>query len=245
LTIILALQYTNMKRYLPFLPLLPVFIILSAYSNLTKQPYQKVMPAEPDTLLAVSPSLNLSDQKMLLGADTVYTSLLFPSSLIKMLPGSWEDKIQSFHLPKGYMVVFAENGDGTGESACYVAVKTAIDANLPQRLRNNISYVRMKKFNNPSKKGTASVNSEAVKALGGEWYYGWSLNKQSFNGQQYVPMTWGKTSSNDNNAKALMERKDVDHLLSFNEPDNKTQSNIANFDSAVALYKQMQKQVYG
>jgi hypothetical protein len=39
----------------------------------------------------------------------------------------------------------------------------------------------------------------------------------------------------------LVDRNDIDHLLSFNEPDNHSQSNIPNIDTAVARYKIMQK----
>lgn len=175
-----------------------------------------------------------------LNTDVVYTSYNIGSALFSLIPSGFENKILSFYLPKGYMVVFAANNDGTGESACFVASESPIKANLPARLRNVISYIRYIKINNPDKKGTASTNDAAVQALGSQWHYTWGFNKSSFPNQQYVPMTWGKNACTDINYKYLIERNDIDHLLSFNEPDNASQSNVP-VDTAINRYKIMQK----
>jgi len=197
---------------------------------------------------------NYSEQKLVLSQgertssplvevspDTVYTSSSGPSALFTPLPAGFEDKIISFFLPRGYMAVFATNADGTGETACFVAKDSAIRANLPARLRNAISFVRYTDINNPDKKGTATTSDPTVQAFAAQWYYGWSLTKSSFPDQQFVPMTWGKGSCTEANVKYLVERGDVDHLLSFNEPDNTGQSNIPVIDTAVARYQIMQK----
>ncbi len=176
-----------------------------------------------------------------LGADTVYTSLNIGSVLFKAMPTGFEDKIVSFFLPKGYQLVMSANFDGTGESICIVAMDSDIKANLPARLKNSISYIRYMKINNPDKKGTASVNDAVVQNFAASWYYGWSFNKPSYTNQQFVPMTWGKGSSTDDNVKYITARQDVDHLLSFNEPDNVSQSNILNIDTAIYRYKIMLK----
>lgn len=196
---------------------------------------------EAGRVLTISKAENIAMPKTQLSPDTVYTSYALDEGLFRPLPDGYEDQIVSFRLPKGNMAVFAENSDGTGESVCYVATDSAINANLPERLRNKVSFVRYVAINNISKKGTASTKDETVLAMGTEWFYGWSINRSSFPGQQFVPMTWGKGTCNDANVKYLVERPDVDHLLSFNEPDNKNQSNIPNFDTAVARYKIMQK----
>lgn len=178
---------------------------------------------------------------VVLSADSIYTGYNAISPLFKPIPATFENKIVSLYLPKGYMVVLAENEDGTGESTCLVANSSDVKVNLPARLRNNISYIRYSKINNPDKKGTASVSDTTVLSLTSQWYYGWSLNKPSFSNQQFVPMTWGKSSCTDDNVKYLVERNDIDHLLSFNEPDNTSQSNIPNIDTAIFRYKIMQK----
>lgn len=192
-------------------------------------------------MLTISKKENIGMPKVQLSPDSIYSSYSLEDPLFTPMPAGYEDQVISFRLPKGYMAVFAENSDGTGESVCYVAVDSTINADLPARLRNNISYIRYIRINNPDKKGTGSTQDAAVLASGSQWFYGWSLNRSSFPGQQFVPMTWGKYTCNDNNVKYLVERPDVDHLLSFNEPDNTNQSNIPNIDTAVARYKIMQK----
>jgi len=193
------------------------------------------------TRLAISTVEKVASPWVELFPDTVYTSYSIGSNLFKPMPAGYVGKIVSFYLPKDYMVVFATNQDGTGESACFVAADRAIKANLPSRLRNSIAYVRYMKINNPDKKGTASTNDAAVQNFSDSWYYGWSINKPSYTNQQFVPMTWGKGACTEDNVIYLSDRKDVDHLLSFNEPDNSSQSNIPNIDTAVYRYKIMQK----
>lgn len=193
------------------------------------------------TGFAVSGAERLASPWTVLSADTVYSANNPVSPLFKPLPAGFDNKIQSFYLPAGYMVVFAENMDGTGQSACYMAKDNAIKANLPGRLKNNISFIRCIRIGNPDKKGTASTSDAAVQSFGATWYYGWSLNKPSFTNQQFVPMTWGKGACTEDNVKYLVERKDIDHLLSFNEPDNASQSNIPIIDTAINRYKLMQK----
>lgn len=193
------------------------------------------------TKLTISTGEKVVSPWVELSPDTIYSSVNAISSLYKAIPAGFEDKAVSFFLPKGYMVVFAANFDGTGESVTVVAKDNNIKANLPARLRNSISFVRYMKISNPDKKGTASVNDAAVQAFAAQWYYGWSLNKSSFPDQQFIPMTWGKGSCTDANVKYLVERNDVDHLLSFNEPDNSSQSNIPVIDTAIQRYKIMQK----
>ena len=188
--------------------------------------------------LVVSTALNLSTSWIELGEDTVFTQIPVSTGLFKNMPTGFDNKILSLFLPKGYMAVFAVNEDGSGESSTFVAIDSAVRVNLPTRLRNNISYIRYIKINNPNKKGTCSVTETTVTALASEWYYGWSLDKNSFTNKQYVPMTWGRTSATDINVLNLINRKDIDHLLSFNEPDNTAQSNIS-VDTAIARYRVM------
>lgn len=193
------------------------------------------------TAFAVAKAERLAAPWVELSADSVYTANNPVSTFFKSIPAGYDNKILSFYLPAGYMVVFAENMDGTGQSACYVATNNPIKANLPSRLRNNISYIRCMHIANPDKKGTGSTSDATVQSVGSPWYYGWSLNKPSFANQQFVPMTWGKGSCTDDNVKYLVERNDIDHLLSFNEPDNAGQSNIPVIDTAIQRYKIMQK----
>lgn len=195
----------------------------------------------PGQMLTISQRTDLGMPKAHLYPDSVYTTMSYGDSLFTALPAGYAGKIVSFSLPQGYMAVFAQNSDGTGPSALYVAVDSSIHAELPSNLQNKISFVRYIKVNNPDKKGAAAIKDADVLALGTSWFYGWSLNRNSLPGQQFVPMTWGKWAANDANVDYLVGRSDVDHLLSFNEPDNKSQSNIPNIDTAVNRYEIMMK----
>ncbi|MFY7884584.1 MAG: glycosyl hydrolase, partial [Dolichospermum sp.] len=190
--------------------------------------------------MTISSGLNLVTPLVELGADTVFSSYNLGSTMVKTIPTGFENKIISVYIPKGYFAVVAANEDGTGESASFLAIDSAVKVNLPTRLRNNVSFIRYIKINNPDKKGTCAINSTEVQLTASSWYYGWSINRQSFTNQQFVPMTWGKGTATDANAKYLVERSDVDHLLSFNEPDGVDQSNIP-VDTAVVRYRVMIK----
>ena len=196
-------------------------------------------PFVPGSTLVIAKTLDMANPRVALNPDTAYSEANPAISKFKKLPAGFDDAVLSFYLPKGYMAVFAENSDATGESICYVAAQAPIKTNLPNRLRNRVSFVRYKPINNTMKKGVAFVDSNVVKLFSTSWYYGWSFNRPSFGAQQYVPMTWGRGGASIENVAYFYQRNDIDHLLSFNEPDNASQSNIASIDTAIARYKIM------
>lgn len=196
-------------------------------------------PFQPGATLVVSKTTAMGNPRTALSADTVYTDSNKGISNCKTLPAGFDNAVVSFYLPKGFIVVFAENNDGTGESVCYVAAKASITASLPDALKNRVSFIRYIPLANTAKKGFAATDSNAVKLFNTSWYYGWSIDRPSFGAQQFVPMTWGKGTATVDYMASLVNRKDVDHLLSFNEPDNVDQSNIPIIDTAIARYKVM------
>lgn len=195
---------------------------------------------QPGSKLAIAKSVDMGGVWTVLNPDSIYSSLSNGLPKFTPIPAGFDDAIVSFYLPKGYMAVFAENSDGTGASYCYFAAQSAITANLATAVRRKASFVRYFPANNPSKKGFASTDSNAVKLFKtAAWYYGWSFNRPSFGSTQYVAMTWGKGSAINTNVAYLLGRPDVDHLLSFNEPDNTGQANIPIIDTAIERYKIM------
>jgi hypothetical protein len=195
---------------------------------------------QPGAKLTVAKSVEIGGARADLSPDTIYSSISNGLNKFTPLPTGFEDAIVSFYLPKGYMATFAENSDGTGASSIYVASQTAITATLSTAVRRKVSFLRYVPITNPLKKGFASTDSNAVKLFNtSSWYYGWSFNRPSLGSIQYVSMTWGKGSATIDNVGYLLGRPDVDHLLSFNEPDNTTQANIPIIDTAIARYKTM------
>ncbi|HET8828054.1 MAG TPA: glycosyl hydrolase [Pelobium sp.] len=209
----------------------------SVQLNLVVPPVVTPPSNSGNTVLKVSLGLNQANPSVDLDAWVVYSSSTQNSGDFKPLPAGYDDKIKSFLLPKGYMAVFAENQNGTGESICYVAAVNDISANLPARLVDKVSFVRFVPVRNVDKKGVCNVTPGDVNALQGAWFYNWGLGSVSTDAMQYVPMTWGKNAGSTANALTFIGRRDIDHVLSFNEPDNKNQANITNIDEAVTNYK--------
>lgn len=206
----------------------------------TPTPTPEQPPVSPNnTGLTISESLNVGSPSYDLLSGIIYTSSTQTGADFMPLPATYNDNIKSFNLPKGYMVVFAENQNGTGESICYVAAVSDIKINLTTRLVGKVSFVRFMPIQYVNKKGICSTSINDVNALQGSWFYNWGLGASSSQTQKYVPMTWGKGAATSSNAVTFIGRRDIDHLLSFNEPDNSSQSNISNISDAVTGYKLM------
>ncbi len=208
-------------------------------NNTTNPPVIDNTPFQPGATMVISKVTAVGNPRTALSADTLYTDTNKGIAKSKALPTGFDNAIVSFYLPKGYIAVFAENSDGTGESVSYVSAIAPITATLPDRLKSRVSFIRYIPITENFKKGFAATDSNAVKLFNTSWYYGWSINRPTFGTRQFVPMTWGKSTATVEYVDYLVNRKDVDHLLSFNEPDNVDQSNIPNIDTAIARYKVM------
>jgi hypothetical protein len=238
-----------MKNLKTYLILFTALVILSTActkkkSEATPEPVPPPVVVTPPTSTVVtgftiSQSLNQTVPKYDLESTIIYSSSSQEATGFKQLPATYNDNIKSFNLPKGYMAVFSENQNGTGESICYVAVTSDVSENLPSRLVGKVSYVRFLPYRNVNKKGVCQTNINDVNASKASWFYNWGLGATSTATQHYVPMTWGKGSANATTALNFIARTDIDHYLSFNEPDGSNQSNIPNIDEAVTGYRTM------
>jgi hypothetical protein len=82
-----------------------------------------------------------------------------------------------------------------------------------------------------------------VKRLHVSWHYTWgaALNEHEAVKVEFVPMVWGRKASADT-AIAKLERSKrahkIHHLLGFNEPDNKKQSNMS-VEDVIALWPKL------
>lgn len=197
--------------------------------------------------LAVAKNQNMDGAMVYLEPTIIYSSMskslsaVFTSSakFFQKIPEGFDDSIESFTLDKGFMVTFAENEDGTGEAICYVAAVSNITVNLPARLSNKVSFIRFIPVVNTLKKGTGNTNINAVNSINSTWFYNWGLGASSTPNQQYIPMTWGKNAASFAQSSVFIAQTGIDHLLTFNEPDNPSQSNIASIDTAINRYQQL------
>lgn len=107
-------------------------------------------------------------------------------------------------------------------------------------------------INNVLKKGfgvsryndKTEASGNKINSLNGGWYYNWGIDNPSddYINLEYVPMIWGKTSINQtslNKIKNGYQEGKYKYLLTFNEPDNNSQSNMT-VDEAIALWPQLE-----
>ncbi|MGN6181073.1 MAG: glycosyl hydrolase [Mucilaginibacter sp.] len=197
---------------------------LSAFSSTGLTVYQNPNQTAPSADLQVG---------------VIYEGAGATGSGYQALPSGFDNTIQSFDVPQGYMVTFAENVDGTGESITYVAAVSSLHQNLPSRLINKVSFVRYIPLENITKKGTAYIDTNVIAVLNADWFYYWADSVKYHNTpHEFVPMTWGKKTASADIANYFIGLQGIDHILSFNEPDNVNQSNIP-VDTAVNRYKVM------
>jgi hypothetical protein len=136
--------------------------------------------------------------------------------------GTMNNAMSSFVLRKGYMMTIAQETTGMGYSQNYVAdtVDIIVDQ-LSEALDDKVSFVRVTRWNWPTKKGINSVYvGDSVNA---SWYYNWGSGSESLDDMEYVPMKWSGGDVSENN---FIYKKNITHQLAFNEPDGSDQADM-------------------
>jgi hypothetical protein len=129
--------------------------------------------------------------------------------------------IRSFRLKHGYMATIATNADGTGISRNYVAQDDDVEVRtLPEELDGKVRFVRIFPWRWTVKKGIAGGIS---KGLNVGWFYDWNIGARTTADLEYVPI---KQNANWPGLNQDWKGKGSVHLLGFNEPDHKDQSNL-------------------
>lgn len=152
--------------------------------------------------------------------------------------GEWDNKIKSFKLKRGYMATLANNANGTGYSRVFIANDKDLEiSSLPEGMENFVSFVRVFRWNWPSKKGKANGYGEKD-LLNITCNYDWNVGgKSDAPDIEYTPIrqNLGWPSWNDINNK-----KGVNHLLGCNEPNDKNQANCT-VDQVIQMWPEMLK----
>lgn len=171
-----------------------------------------------------------------LGVNTVFSG--------STIPGSFNNKMVSFKLKKGFMVTLADIADGTGLSKNYIASEEDLNVTeLPNNLQGNISFIRVVPWNWVSKKGIGGN----VTGLDETWHYNWANTGNSSLLRENVPMAWGKGGADDPSDIELYKSKyKATHVLAFNESDNCNDQSgqygdLCKTDVAVATYQNLMK----
>jgi len=170
------------------------------------------------------------------GDSTAYSLFTLNSAL-----GSFDNKIRSFKLKRGYMATLANSSDGTGFSRVFIADDQDLEVPvLPNTLDNTISFTRVLDWEWVTKKGwcgTGSGGGTLGEKVNGTWFYSWSADQSSKTNLEYVPikqnMGWPGWSE-------ISGKQNVSHVLGYNEPDHTEQSNVT-VAQAVAAWPDMLK----
>ncbi|MCP5534005.1 MAG: hypothetical protein H7A48_12610 [Akkermansiaceae bacterium] len=151
--------------------------------------------------------------------------------------GSFNDKIRSFTLKRGYMATFASEPNGTGTSKVYIAQDSDLEVGLmPTGLDESISFVRVLPWQWTTKKGTCDTNPVELNA---RWHYNWNIWQPSQpENYEYVAIKqqpwWPGLDT------GYMNWLEVTHLSGYNEPNNPVEDAYKNLspqgsvDDAVA-----------
>lgn len=152
-----------------------------------------------------------------------------------------DNGITHIRLARGYMATLACEPDGMGYSRVFIADSSDIDTDLPLELSGKVSFVRVMRWQYPSKKGwvgsTWTAMPDGLKyafqqadKTNSTWYYNWGSSAtvdpahpdaKTYN-QEFVPEKWGAGGLWD----GVYSIEDATHLLGYNEPDHGEQSNV-------------------
>ena len=145
--------------------------------------------------------------------------------------GELKNAIGSFRLKRGYMATVAQQENGGGTSKVYIAQDGDLDiGTLPAALDNQIRFIRVFPWRWVSKKGWAGAEGNYMQAL---WRYNWNNSEESTLDREYVPIRqtrWWPGLPTD--------KRNVTHLLGFNEPDRPDQANMS-VDAAIAAWPEL------
>lgn len=127
------------------------------------------------------------------------------------------NRIQSFTLKRGYMAWFATKADGMGYNRVFIADKGPLTINLPTILSKSISSLRVSQWNDASKKGFCTWQSQPNELLNTTWHYHWDAGYNPSTDREYVTQHhhegWPGIADVGNNGTSA-------NILGNNEPEN-------------------------
>ena len=181
-----------------------------------------VIPHAPDFA-----AMTLFDGKSLTGASLPLNSYVkYDSAKLSGLKGP----AVSFVLKRGYAATVAKNENGTGVSKNYVAQDHDVVINeMPTGLGGGLRFVRIFPWRWVEKKGIAGGIWQNLNV---GWFYDWNIGANSTPDLEYVAI---RQNRNWPGLDQDWRKKGINHLLGYNEPDHKDQSNLT-VDEAIASW---------
>lgn len=144
--------------------------------------------------------------------------------------GKLKGPASSFILKRGYTATLAQNENGTGASRNYVAQDhDVVVESMPAGLDEGVKFVRIFPWRWVSKKGIAGGIWQNLNV---GWFYDWNIGANSTADVEYVAIRQNRHwPGMDQDWK----EKGINHLLGFNEPNQKDQANMT-VDEAIAAW---------
>lgn len=194
-------------------------------------------PIDEDlTPLTIYSEMNQTGTSANITTNTIHSGTSIPNSL--------NDNISSFKLKRGFMVVMADVVNGTGISKTYIASEKDLEVNeLPDNLKDAVSFIRVLPWNWVSKKGIGGKKT----GFNETWFYYWWNSGESSIDAEYAPMAWsGRLADSDADIAKYIAKYKATHVMGFNEADDcHAQSgavdNLCQVDVAVPIYKNLMK----
>ena len=158
---------------------------------------------------------------------------------------TFDNKIRSFKLKRGYMATMANNPDGTGYSRVFIATDGDLEVStMSTYLDRTVSFIRVFQYEWVSKKGWCQTGTMSkgdaitnTNKMNGTWLYTWSADNSSRPNLEYVPEKWELYWPT---WEQINTKEFVTHLIGYNEPDHTEQSNIS-VASAVKQWPEFMK----
>ncbi len=143
------------------------------------------------------------------------------SGYMKDLPKTWNNRIRSFKLKRGYMVTFALKAAGRGYSRCFIADKADLEVNvLPTLMDKHITSYRIFKWYDTSKAGIADyLDATVCSKLGVTSTFTWGKGNSMLPDVEVVPH---HIKENWPTASELGSTNYSPHMKTNNEPINKS-----------------------
>lgn len=184
-----------------------------------------IIPHDPDfTAMTVYDGGNLSGSSIPLKCHVEYDH----AKLARL-----QESPASFVLKRGYMATIAEKENGTGTSRNYVAQDHDLVINtLPAGLDKGLSFIRIFPWRWTSKKGVAGGIWQNLNV---GWFYDWNIGAESSPDLEYVAI---KQKLNWPGMDQDWKKKGINHLLGYNEPDHKDQSDLT-VDQAISGWPEL------
>ena len=160
---------------------------------------------------------------------------------MKDLPKTWNNRIKSFKLKRGYMVTFALKKSGRGYSRCFIAADADLEMDLPDLMAGRITSYRIFKWYDAGKKQLANAAGDktSLDLLNVQSTYDWGQGNSSLQPDyEWVPNhiyeDWPSSSTIGSTSQSP-------HTKTNNEPKNQSDDTPQDLETILNNWENMMR----